>query len=204
MRRVSRDEYSASLTKGSLKPQQVRTLAILLNEGHSPIEAVEKIIAENLFQMRSSESARTLVNYQLRRLSTVTPCLIEVSATGTFREITQASLVAALSESKLLRSFFFFIETNMRSGGRRFLAPSDWASFVDWLEGQDPSVARWTPTSLSKLRQNIWRILAESEVTDNTKNMRLQSVRLEPRVRKCLEDPYYHEVNKTLEAGGFE
>ena len=177
-------------------------MAALL-EGRPPSEVVESVLAENLLQKRSTDSARTLVNYHLRRLSLVTPAVIQVAANGTYREVTQASLVAALSESKLLRDFFSHIRVVLQ-GGRRFLAASDWTTFMDWLEGQDPSVARWTPVVRSKLRQNIWRILAEAEVTDSTKHMRLQAVRLEPSIKECLKDASLLAVSRALEAGGFE
>lgn len=203
MARLSRDEYSASLTKSSLKAQEVRIIAALLQEGRPASEVVETVVAENLLQKRSTNSTRTLVNYHLRRLYLVTPAVIQVAANGSFREATQATLVAALSESRLLRDFFTHIRAVLQSG-RRFLAASDWITFLDWLEGQDPSVARWTPVVRSKLRQNIWRILAESEVTDSTKHMRLQAVRMEPSIRECLKDASLLAVSRALEAGGFE
>lgn len=179
-------------------------MAQQLVHGASPAEVAEIISAENLLQKRSPEATRTVTSYLLQRLEGLPVSLVEIVAEGTNREATQATFIAALAHSLLLRSFVSEAIAGIRAERRGFVSVSDWASFLDWLEGQDPSTTRWTPVVRAKLRQNIWRILAEAEVTDSTKSMKLQAVRLEPRVRECLEDSSLSEVASALAAGGFE
>jgi len=204
MGRIRNRGYSASLTKGSLKVAEARLIAKLLLSGQSPSEIVATVVSENILQMRSPESSRTFATYHLRRLEACSKCLIQLVAEGSSREATQATLIGALCESKLLQSFMEHTLAAVRATGRRYLTASDWAAFMEWLESQEPEVSRWTSIARSKLRQNIWRILAEAEVVENTKSMKLQNVRLEPSVRQCLEDPSLSVAALALVAGGLE
>lgn len=202
MSMVSRSAYSANLTKGSLKPVETRRLARLLQDGLSESEVLSRVVAENLLQKRAPSTSRTLGAYLLKRLAACPGCVVEVVATGSHRECVQGSLVAALAESRLLRSFFEHTVAEARASGRGYLSASDWSSFFDWLESVDPEVARWTPPVRSKLRQNIWRILAEAEMVESTRTLRLQALRLEAAIRKCLADPRLGGVERALSAAG--
>lgn len=204
MRRASPFEYSANLTKGSLKLAESRQVAILLSSGLSPTEVVDQAVEENLLQKRSPLSSQTFATYILKRFGSCPGCIVEVVASGSSREVAQGALVASLAESRLLRSFLEQTVANVKAEGRGYLLSSDWSSFLDWLESVEPSVLRWTPAVRAKLRQNVWRILAESEIVDSTKSLRLQSLRLESAVRNCLADPRLADVCRALAAAGVE
>lgn len=204
MPKAPSDSYVANLTKGSLKPAESRQLASLLVEGLSPAEVVERAVTENLLQKRSPSSNQTFASYILKRLGACPACVVEIVARGNSREVAQGALVATLAESKLLRSFLEHTVADVKAAGRGYLTSSDWASYLDWLESVEPEVIRWTPVVRAKLRQNIWRILAESEIVDSTKSLRLQSMRLEPTVRKCLSDARLTEVSRVLATAGVE
>lgn len=204
MRKATNDRYAANLTKGSLKPSESRQLASLLCEGLSPAEVIDRAVEENLLQKRSPSSNQTFASYILKRLGACPRCVLELVAHGSSREVAQGALVATLAESKLLRSFLEHTVADLKAAGRGYLTASDWASYLDWLESVEPAVIRWTPVVRAKLRQNIWRILAESEIVDSTKSLRLQSMRLEPAVRECLADSRLADVSRALATAGVE
>jgi hypothetical protein len=204
MPKAPSNSYVANLTKGSLKPAESRQLASLLCEGLSPAEVIKRAVEENLLQKRSPSSNQTLASYILKRLGACPPCVVKIVARGNSREVAQGALVATLAESKLLRSFLEHTVADVKAAGRGYLTASDWASYIDWLESVEPEVIRWTHVVRAKLRQNIWRILAESEIVDSTKSLRLQSMRLEPTVRECLSDDRLAEVSRALATAGVE
>jgi len=204
MRQRLKGRYSASLTKGSLKVGEMRVVASLVDSGKSPSEAIEAILDSNLLQKRSPESSTTFGWYLLKRLALCPSSLVGLIAQGTNREATQGALLATLMESALLRDFLEHTVTGVKGVGRTYLTNSDWTSFLEWLESQEPEVIRWTPSGRSKLRQNVLRILAEAEILDSTQSMKFQSVRLEPSIRQCLQDPALQPVLPALIAGGME
>ena len=204
MQSTTPDTYSANLTKGSLKPKESRLLADLLLLGLSPSEVIGRAVDENLLQKRSPSSNQTIASYILKRLGAAPKEVIQVIARGDSREVVQGTLVAALAESKLLRTFLSHTVAEVRSSGRGFLTSSDWSSYIDWLESVQPEVIKWTPVVRAKLRQNIWRILAESELVDSTKTLRLQSLRLEPVIRIHLADSSLSSVASALALAGAE
>jgi hypothetical protein len=204
MRQRLKGRYSASLTKGSLKVGEIRVVASLVHSGKSPSEVIEAILDSNLLQKRSPESSTTFGRYLLKRLGLCPKSLVTLIAHGTNREATQGAFIATLLESALMRDFLEHAVTGIKGVGRTFLTNSDWTSFLEWLESQEPEVIRWTVSGRSKLRQNVLRVLAEAEILDSTKSMKFQSVRLEPSIRQCLLDPTLQSVLPALIAGGME
>lgn len=202
MRSFDRDRFSASITKCSLKLQETRVLAGLLMSGTPPAVVIDTVISQNLLQKRASSTSRTFCSYLMRRLEQCPPCIHKSIAQGLHREASQAVFIAALAESAILRAFCEHSLTEITSSGRAFVTGSDWMSFRDWLETQDPKTASWTPVVWSKMRQNIWRILDEVDLVDSTNMMSLQPMRLEPPISACLEDPSLSHILPALRAIG--
>ena len=104
----------------------------------------------------------------------------------------QALLAAAIKDSRLLGDF---MDTVVRSHRRTFeehLSKKAWDNFIDSCAQIDPHVDTWANTTRSKLRQVVFRMLAESGYVDNTRSLRLLPVRIVPEIRHCLEK--HHET----------
>lgn len=194
--------YVANLTKGSLKVAESRVIAGLLLEGLSVSEVKAVAVKGNLLQKRSPEATRTLASHLAWRLASVPSCLLQLVFQGSNREATQACLACLTMRSPLFSDYLKDSVSEVRAQRRSHLAPADWSSYLDVLESRDPSVRAWTSPVRAKLRQNIWRILAEAEIVNSTKHLRLQSVRLEESVKKCLTDSTLSPILNTLAAGG--
>jgi hypothetical protein len=100
---------------------------------------------------------------------------------------TQAVLAATLKHNRLLADFF---DQVLREHSRQFkttITDRDWANYIESCAGRDPNVATWTPEVVIKLRQVVFRILAEAEYVESTKTMRLQHVTVAAPVTQCLE-----------------
>lgn len=196
--------YVANLTKGSLKVAESREIARLLLEGLSPSEVQAAAIKDNLLQKRSPEATRTLASHLAWRFTGVPPCLLELVVHGSSREATQACLACLTIKSALFSDYLTDSVAEVRAQRRSHLAPADWSTYLDALESREAPVRAWTSPVRAKLRQNIWRILAEAEIVDSTKHRRLQNVRLEDSVKKCLAGSMLTSTIKVLAAGGVE
>lgn len=196
--------YVANLTKGSLKVAESRVVASLLLQGLSTSEVQSVAIKENLLQKRSPEATRTLSSHLAWRLAGASDCLLKLIAEGSNREATQACMASLVNKSALLAHYLRDSVAEVRNQRRSHLAPADWARYLELLEERDSAVRDWTEPVRAKLRQNIWRILAEAEVIDSTKFLRLQNVRLEESVKSCLVGSSQTSVLQVLANVGIE
>jgi hypothetical protein len=67
------------------------------------------------------------------------------------------------------------------------LDPHVWSGFIEACAERDPRVRRWTPVVLSKLRENVHRILAEAGYLADTRSRTLQKVHVPESVAELLE-----------------
>ena len=171
-----KDLYSANLTKASLKLAESRIIAALLLEGVDDNAWRQAILEENVLQKRSASTAKTFADYIRHRLSTMDRGIWELIRDGAPKIAAQAVLAAALKHNRLLADFF---DQVLREHSRQFITTitdRDWATYIESCAGRDPNVATWTPEVVIKLRQVVFRILAEAEYVENTKTMTLQHV----------------------------
>jgi len=68
----------------------------------------------------------------------------------------------------------------------RTLSDKDWREFLETCSQVDPVVGEWTATTTSKLRQVVFRILAEAGYIDSTRKLNLQPISVVPEVREYL------------------
>ena len=66
------------------------------------------------------------------------------------------------------------------------LIDKDWDKFLDLCKDVDPSVADWKDSTVKKIRQVMFRILAEAKYIDSTNSRKLLPVTIVPEVRKYL------------------
>ena len=190
--------YSANLTKASLKVPESRIIAGLLLERADEAGWRRAILDENVLQKRSASTARTFADYIRHRLSTMQSPLWELVHDGSPVVATQAVLAAAIKHSRLLADFF---DQVLKEHSRQFkttITNTDWADFIASCAGQDPNVETWTPEVVIKLRQVVFRILAEAGYVDSTKTMALQRVAIAAPLIKYLEDTQEADVRRLM------
>ena len=182
-----KDLYSANLTKASLKLAESRIIATLLLEGIDHNAWRQAILEENVLQKRSASTAKTFADYIRHRLSTMDRGIWELIRDGAPRVATQAVLAATIKHNRLLANFFDQVLQDHSRQFKNTITDRDWANYIESCAGRDPNVATWTPGVVIKLRQVVFRILAEAEYVESTKTMTLQHVTVAAPVAQCLE-----------------
>ena len=185
---TSRLSYNANLVKASLKLEESRVIAALLLQGVDAAQWRQAILVDNVLQKRSPSTASTFAVFIRQRLDSMTPPLWELVRDGTNAVATQAVLAATVKHSRLLGDF---LDLTVRDRLRLFkaaLTHKDWDEFVEGCVARDPHVSDWTPAVVTKLRQNVFRILGEAGYVADTRTMALQRVAVAPEIRRYLED----------------
>ncbi len=106
---------------------------------------------------------------------------------GNAEVTTQALLAAAVKHNRLLSDFMSNICRQNWSTFNRTLSGKDWRDFLETCSQVDPGVGKWTINTTTKLRQIVFRILAEAGYLDSTRKLNLQPVAIVPEVREYLE-----------------
>lgn len=178
--------YNGEIVAGSLLIPESREIAKLLLQDASEEEWRQAIIVENILQKRSPASAKRQARLIKKRLELMTPKHWALVKNGTAEITTQALLAAAIKHSRLLGDFMGQVCRQHWQTFNRTLSGKDWREFHETCYQIDPGIAKWTETTTSKLRQVVFRILAEAGYIDSTRKLNLQPVSIVPEIRDYL------------------
>lgn len=193
-------KYNAEIVAGSLLVRESRKIARLLLSNAGPDDWHQAIIIDNILQKRTPASAQRQARLIKNRLSAMDPELWDLIVQGPSDVTVQALLAAAIKHSRLLGDF---MDTVIRQYWRTFsqkLSDKDWKDFLEVCGQIDPAIHQWTASTRAKLKQVIFRILAESKFIDNTKNLQLLPVLVIPEIRQYLLKKSEHDILRCMEA----
>jgi uncharacterized membrane protein len=176
------------LTKGSLKVVESRVIASLLLQGTDDAAWRRAIVDENVLQKRSPSAATTIASLIEQRLRTMTPDLWRIIQNGSTTVATQATLAAAIKHNRLIGDF---LNQTLRERLRQFqtnLSESDWEEYIRGVQERDENAATWTAPVLDKLRQCLFRVLAEAGYVSDTRTLTIQRITVAHDVRHYLEE----------------
>jgi hypothetical protein len=178
--------YNGDIVAGSLLIQETRKIASLLlnNVGDKEWEIAIKI--DNVLQKRSPASALRQARLIKNRLTLMTAELWGLIKEGNFDIAVQAMLAASIKHSCLLGDF---MDKTLREHWRTFnykISAKDWNNYLETCVQIDPKVSEWKDSTMSKLRQVVFRILAEAKYIDSTRTLKLLSVSVVPELRHYL------------------
>ncbi len=191
--------YNGEIVAGSLLTMESRKIARLLLDNANPDAWHQAIVIDNILQKRSPATAKRQAKLIKNRLSLMEPELWDIIVRGSSGVTAQALLAAAIKHSPLLGDF---MDTVIRQHWRTFIKKldnKDWKDFIETCVQVDPGVEQWAASTIAKLRQVIFRILAESKYIDNTKNLQLLPVLVIPEIRQYLIKNQEHHILHCME-----
>lgn len=178
--------YRANITAGSLLIRESRRIAELLLQNESGAKLIERALCENVLQKRSRMTAVTQANLIIARLRTVDETLWRMIAAGDGEIVRQALLVAAIKHNRLLGDFMRGVLRSKFDKFEREVTRLDWETFFEESAQREPHILRWSQSTQNKLREVIYRTLAEALYLSNTRRPRLEPVLLATEVRSYL------------------
>ncbi len=178
--------YNGSIASGALLVPESRTIARLLLAGADQKTVKEAILKGNILQKRSPQTAKIHGSLIQKRLILMNPPHWEMVVQGHAALATQAVMAAAIKHSHLIGDFMQSVVKAHWQTFQTSLFSSDWHYFMENCAQLDPRVDTWTAQTRAKLKQVVFKILAESGYINNTKSCVLQSVAVEPELRHYL------------------
>lgn len=182
----NKNRYNAQIVAGSLLLPESRHVAQLLLKNVNSEEWNKAIIRDNILQKRSPATARRQANLIRNRLKLMGPVLWKLVAEGNKEVATQALLAAALKHSCLLGDFMYQTVRERWQTFERRITATDWNRFMEMCTQAEPHIFEWSESTMAKLRQVIFRILAEARYLESTRSLKLLPVSIVPEVRSYL------------------
>jgi hypothetical protein len=178
--------YNGEIVAGSLLIPESREIATLLLRNTSEEDWYQAITIDNILQKRSPASAKLQARLIRNRLGLMTPEHWVLVKDGNAEIATQALLAAAVKHSRLLGDFMGNVCRQHWLTFNRTLSSKDWREFLETCSLIDPAVGEWTESTKSKLRQVVYKMLAEAGYIDSTRKLNLQPVTVVPELREYL------------------
>jgi hypothetical protein len=192
--------YNGEIVAGSLLINETRKIARLLLNNADSETWHQAIVIENILQKRSPVAAKRQARLIKNRLSLMEPDLWEIVDTGSADVVIQALLAAAIKHNRLVGDF---MDTVIRQHWQTFtkkISVKDWKDFFEICAQVDPKIDEWTDSTRSKLKQIVFRILAESKYIDSTRSLKLLPVSIVHDVRQYLVKNSEDYVLRCMEA----
>ncbi len=171
---------------GSLLIAESRSIARLLLENTGTDDWHRAVVVDNILQKRSPATAIRQARLIKNRLVLMDRNLWRLVYEGSSEISTQALLAAAIKHSHLVGDFMDIV---LRRHWQTFtdkICETDWNRFLESCVQKDSGVDLWKKSTKTKLKQIVFRILAEAKYIDSTKNCRLLPVSIIPEVKKYL------------------
>lgn len=180
--------YNAEIVAGSLLINETRKLAQVILTDDSATAWNHAILVDNILQKKTQATAKRMSNLIRHRLEMGDTLIWTLIARSDFELSGQAVLVLAIRHSKLLADFMRQV---MGLRLRRLdlqLTQKDWDDFLQECALREPAVAGWSKSTCNKLREVIFRILAESKFLTSAKERKIQPVLIRPEIRAYLDN----------------
>lgn len=170
-------KYNGSLTREQFLFHEMRITAKLLNDGLTDEEAINKIIADNLFQYPTERQIKNLARVCINRLNSLgDKTLVSAIATQSSEVAKQICLYSMMKYNRLVWDFMITVVGDKFKQQNLSFSKIDVNAFFMRLQEQDDNVSTWAESTVKKIKQVLVRILVENNYLDNTKSDHLNPV----------------------------
>lgn len=179
--------YVASLTREPFLFYEMRSTAKLMAAGLSEEVIVKEIVEQNLFQYPTEKSITRMAKACIKRLHALEDeSLIAMIASQPTDVAKQICLYAMMKQSRLIWEFMLTVIGEKYRLRDMSFGKIDLNTFFMRLQEQNDTVASWSDTTITKLKQIIARVLVETEYLDSIKADHLNLVWLHPALENAI------------------
>lgn len=181
--------YIASLTREPFLFYEMRSTAKLMSEGLEEEAVVKKIVEQNLFQYPTEKSITRMAKACMKRLQAMEDDTLILAIASQPTEIAkQICLYAMMKQSRLIWEFMLTVVGEKYRLRDMSFGKIDLNTFFLRLQEQNDTVASWSDSTTTKLKQVIVRVLIETEYIDNRESDHLKPVWLYPVLESAIRN----------------
>lgn len=181
--------YIASLTREPFLFYEMRSTAKLMSEGLADEAVVRKIVEQNLFQYPTEKSITRMAKACIKRLQAMEDDTLILAIASQPTEIAkQICLYAMMKQSRLIWEFMLTVVGEKYRLRDMSFGKIDLNTFFMRLQEQNDTVASWSDSTITKLKQVIVRVLIETEYIDSRESDHLNPVWLYPVLESAIRN----------------
>ena len=192
-------QYLGDLIGGSLMIRESQLIADLLLKDPNQEQWNQAIVEQNILQKPSAASAKRNAATIRKRLESLDNDFLQKLAYSGTEEATQLMFAATLINSTLLADFMRNVLTDAKRMFRESLNLDDWQHFWEERTRLYPALGEMSQSSIYKVTQVAFKVLADAGYIETTKNKRLMNVYLSPDVRQILINLNRDDIVRAME-----
>lgn len=178
--------YSASLTSDTFLYYELKQVLKLKAQGLTDNQISDVVVIENIFQYKSRKSAQRIVSSIFRRVNVLDDCLINLVLNESLEVGKIVNLYAIMKTSRI---FFEFMDEIVRvkiENKDDFIDKRDINIFFTSKAEQSDIAAKWSATTVGKLKQVILKILSQMGIIEDVKECRISRLLIAPELTEHL------------------
>ncbi len=144
--------YSAGMVSQVFAFVETKQTAELMAAGMSKDEIKDKVIGENLYQLRNETRLRRTFNYVYNRLSSLPDGAVELLVKVDNENAKLLTLIAIMNTDKLFFEFVYDVYRGKVILGEKTIEDRDINGFFDDKATQSEEVAGWSESGIKKLK----------------------------------------------------
>ena len=180
-------KYDGGLTREQFLFFETKILAELLTQGYSQAKAIDKIVAENLFQFPTERMIRSIANSCAKRLNSLeSDELIRCLARSSSDVGKQINLYAMARRNGIVYDFLVTVVGGKFQTLDFSFSRTDIDRFMLRLQEQNDAVASWSDSTIQKIKQVLKKCLVECDYLDSVNSEVLNPVYLYPELENVI------------------
>lgn len=180
-------KYDGGLTREQFLFFETKILAELLTQGYSQAKAIDKIVAENLFQFPTERMIRSIANSCAKRLNSLeSDELIRCLARSSSDVGKQINLYAMARRNGIVYDFLVTVVGEKFQTLDFSFSRTDTDRFMLRLQEQNDAIAGWSESTIKKVKQVLRKCLVECDYLDSVNSEVLNPVYLYPELENVI------------------
>lgn len=182
-------QYLGSLTREQFLYYEVKIVAQLLNRGLNEEQCFELIKEENLFQLPTEKSIKTLFKGIYKRLTFAgTPNLIDLIANGVSEISKQAALYLLMRYNKIVYDFMVYVIGEKYKNFDLSFDKHEVSVFMCKLQYENEIISSWSESTINKIKAILVKCLSDTGYINSIKSNNLNSIIIYDEVLECIKE----------------
>jgi len=184
-------DYQLSMTAAALRYHEAKIVAEVFIEIGDWNLTQNQVLSENLLQKSTSVTAKREFGEIKNRLMTLSADQLRAFTAANLTELKYLAFLSCIKYYRLLNDFMTeVVRTKIQMFDYQILE-SDWANFIESKKQHIEKIGQASETTLKKIRQVIFKMLADTGIIDDIKMKIIQPPLLsrEFATLVCLDNP---------------
>lgn len=181
--------YRGGLTREQFLFYEIRVISKMIYQGKDEKEIIGNIISDNLFQLPTEKSIKSIARGCYKRLKEAgTDRLIGIIANEPVEVAKQASLYLLMRYNKLVWDFMVDVIGEKYMNQDFSFEKKDVIIFLDKLQQENEEIAQWTESTMKKIKTVLVKCLSETGYLNSINDKTLNAVYLYDEVLESIKE----------------